>query len=182
MKTPFIIGEQIYLRPLQRDDLNERYLTWLNDPEINRYLETGIFPSTQEDLEHFYERVMGSPNAVMLAIIEKSSDRHIGNIKLEPIHWVHRWATLGILIGEKDCWGKGYGVEAVRLMVKYAFERLNLQKVDLGVIADNIRAVKAYEKVGFIVEGRLKRHVFLDGKYVDVLKMAIFRENFISQG
>ena len=89
------------LRPLERTDLNDRYLNWLNDPEVTRYTETGIFPSSAEDLDNYYRSVSGSRNDVILAVVDKESGRHIGNVKLGPIHWLHRSATFGILIGEK---------------------------------------------------------------------------------
>src|SRR5438552_18222176 len=111
-------GSVVLLRPLEHADLNERYRNWLNDPEVTRYTETGTFPSTAEDLENYYRGVTGSKNDVMLAVVDKKSGRHVGNVKLGPIHWVHRCATFGILIGEREFWGKGVGLEATRLMVE----------------------------------------------------------------
>jgi ribosomal-protein-alanine N-acetyltransferase len=182
MKLPFIVGEQIYLRPLLREDLNERYLGWLNDPEANHFLESGRFPYTMDQLEDYYQGVTGSGSAVMMAVVEKSSDDHIGNVKLEPINWVHRTAVFGILIGEKAAWGKGYGTEATRLTVAYAFEKLNLRKVSLGVVATNTPAIKVYEKVGFQVEGVKREEYFVGGQYVDALWMAILRDDRASTG
>lgn len=85
MKMPFIIGTQIYLRPLEHRDLNERYLSWLNDPGVSRYLESGIFPYTKDELERFYKQVTKSPDQVILAIVDKETDQHIGNVKLGRI-------------------------------------------------------------------------------------------------
>jgi RimJ/RimL family protein N-acetyltransferase len=170
-------GSLVLLRPLERADLNERYLSWLNDPEVTRYTEIGTFPSTAEDLENYYRSVMGSKNDVMLAVVEKKSGRHIGNVKLGPIHWVHRRATFGILIGEKEFWGKGIGFEATQLMVSYGFERLNLRRIDLGVFAEHEAAVRCYEKAGFKVEGRMREDLFLDGKYRDRLWMGLLRSD-----
>ena len=178
MKTPFIVGTQIYLRPLEREDLNERYLGWLNDPEVNRYLESGIFPYTRDELERFYEQVTGSPDQVILAIVDKETDQHIGNVKLGPINWVHRKATFGILIGDKQFWGKGIGVEVTRLMVEYGFFRLNLRRIDLGVNAENEAAVRSYEKVGFRVEGRFRETSFREGQYKDSLWMGLLRSDY----
>jgi ribosomal-protein-alanine N-acetyltransferase len=170
-------GSLVLLRPLERADLNERYLSWLNDSEVTRYTEIGTFPSTAEDLENYYRSIMGSKNDVMLAVVEKKSGRHIGNVKLGPIHWIHRRATFGILIGEKECWGKGIGLEATRLMVSYGFDRLNLRRIDLGVFAEHEAAVRCYEKAGFKVEGRMREDLFLDGKYRDRLWMGLLRSD-----
>lgn len=177
-RTAFAEGSLVCLRPLERADLNERYLSWLNDPEVTRYMETGTFPSTAEDLENYYRGLMGSRNDVILAIAEKESGRHIGNVKLGPIHWVHRSATFGILLGEKEFWGKGIGLEATRLTVEYGFYRLNLHRIDLGVFAEHEAAVRCYKKAGFKVEGRLRENLFQGGKYKDRLWMGLLRSEY----
>jgi len=180
-KTAFAEGPHVILRPLERTDLNERYLGWLNDPEVTRYTETGAFPSTAEDLENFYRSVTGSRNDVIFAVVDKESGRHIGNVKLGPIQWVYRCATFGILIGEKDFWGKGAGEEATRLMVEYGFQRLNLHRIDLGVFAEHEAAVRCYEKVGFKVEGRMREDLFQAGQYKDRLWMGLLRSEYKSK-
>lgn len=174
----FAEGSLVILRPLERADLNEHYLNWLNDPEVTRYTETGTFPSTAEDLENYYRSVTGSKNDVMLAVVERESGRHVGNVKLGPIHWVHRRATFGILIGDKDSWGKGIGLEATRLMVEYGFQRLNLHRIDLGVFAEHEAAVRCYKKAGFKVEGRMREDLFLNGEYKDRLRMGLLRSEY----
>jgi ribosomal-protein-alanine N-acetyltransferase len=176
--TEFVRGSLVYLRPLEREDLNAHYLSWLNDPEITRYMETGTFPTTARDLEKFYDEVTGSRNQVIFAVADKKSGRHVGNVKLGPIHWVHRSATFGVMIGDKKFWGKGAGLEATRLMVEYGFDRLNLRRIDLGVFSDHDAAVRCYEKVGFKVEGRMRESLFRDGKYSDRLWMALLRSEY----
>jgi [ribosomal protein S5]-alanine N-acetyltransferase len=171
-------GPHVYLRPLERTDLSDIYLGWLNDPEVTRYTETGTFPTTAQDLERFHNEVTGSKSQVILAIIHTQSGRHIGNVKLGPIHWVYRSATFGILIGDKKFWGKGIGVEATRLMVEYGFYRLNLHRIDLGVYAEHESAVHAYERVGFKVEGRLREDVFQGGEYKDRLWLGLLRSEY----
>ena len=179
MRMPYIIGEQIYLRPLEREDLNDKYLGWLNDPEVNRYLETGVFPSTKSELEKFYERAAGSPDQIILAIIDNETDQHIGNVKIGPISWVHRKATLGILVGEKQLWRRGIGIEATRLMVEYGFFRLNLRRIELGVYAEHEAAVRCYERVGFQVEGTSRKALFHEGEYKDHLHMGLLRTDYV---
>jgi RimJ/RimL family protein N-acetyltransferase len=178
MQTPFIVGDQIYLRPLERADLNERYLGWLNDPEVTRYMESGIFPYTQTELERFYEQSSGSQKQVILAIVDKQTDQHVGNVKLGPLDWLHRRATFGILLGDKQVWGRGIGTEATLLMVEYGFYRLNLRRIDLGVYAEHQAAVRIYEKIGFKVEGRFRQDLFHEGEYKDRLWMGLLRSEF----
>jgi [ribosomal protein S5]-alanine N-acetyltransferase len=171
-------GSNVYLRPLERTDLGESYLGWLNDPEVTRYTETGIFPTTAQDLEKFHQEVTGSRSQVILAAIHKKSGRHIGNVKLGPIHWVHRRANFGMLIGDKKLWGKGIGAEATRLAVEYGFYRLNLRRIDLAVFAEHESAVHLYEQVGFKVEGRLRQDAFQGGEYRDRLWMGLLRSEY----
>ena len=178
--TGFAQGSRVFLRPLEREDLNARYLGWLNDPEVTRYMETGAFPTTARDLEKFYDEVTGSRNQIILAVADKKSGQHVGNVKLGPIHWIHRCATFGIMIGDKRFWGRGVGLEATRLMVEFGFERLNLRRIDLGVLAEHDAAVRCYEKAGFKVEGRMRESVFQDGKYGDRLWMGLLRSEYKS--
>lgn len=177
-KTAYIIGPRVYLRPLERADLNEQYLSWLNDPEIARYLDTRTFPSSMQDLVAFYDEVTRTRDNVILAVIDKKSDQHIGNVKLGPIRWVHRCATFGLLIGDKRFWGKGIGKEVTRLMVEYGFERLNLRRVDLGVHAEHESAIRCYEKVGFKIEGRLREDLFHEGTYKDSLWLGLLKSEY----
>jgi RimJ/RimL family protein N-acetyltransferase len=177
-QCPFIQGANIYLRPLERSDLNDRYLGWLNDPEVTRYLETGAFPTTAQDLEKFYSGVVGSSKEVIFAIVESESDRHIGNVKLGPINWLHRRTLFGIMIGDKDFWAKGVGEEVTRLMVEYAFFRLNLHRVGLVVFEEHQSAVRCYEKVGFKIEGCLRENMFQDGQYKNHVSMGLLRTEY----
>ena len=174
----FIAGSQVYLRAFRAEDLTERYLGWLNDPEATRYMESGIFPSTMRDLESFYQRIAVSRSDVLMAVIDKGSGEHIGNMKLGPIQWVHRSAIFGIMIGEKKFWGRGVGREATRLMVEYGFDRLNLNRIDLGVFAEHEAGVRCYQKLGFKVEGRLRQDLFQDGEYKDRLWMGLLRSEY----
>lgn len=177
-RTAFVVGSRICLRPLERTDLTERYLGWLNNPEVNRYLESGIFPTTFEDLEKFYREVTSSRAQVIFAIVTKKSGEHVGNVKLGPISWIQRRATFGILLGDKKIWGHGVGTEATRLTVEYGFYRLNLLRIHLGVFADHVAAVRCYEKVGFKIEGRLRQDLFQDGEYHDRLWMGLLRSEY----
>ena len=177
-KNEFVSGSRIYLRPLEREDLNARYLAWLNDPQVTRYLETGVFPSTIQDLENFYSRVTSSSSDVILAVIDRKSDKHIGNVKLGPINWVHRRSMFGIMIGDKKFWGTGVGEETTRLMMEYAFGRLNLHRVGLVVYEEHKAAVRCYQRVGFKIEGCLREQMFQDGQYKNHIWMGLLRSEF----
>lgn len=166
-KDAFLEGGSVTLRPLRPEDINERYVSWLNDPEVTRYLEVGRFPSTIRDLERFHEACSASRNAVMLAVCLRDGGRHVGNIELGRIDWVHRHADIGILIGEKDQWGQGVGSEALVLMLAYAFDRLDLKKIIMGAYSSHAAAIRMYERAGFRVEGQLTSMLNDNGIWVD---------------
>jgi len=175
----FTEGDKVFLRPLSAKDINEKYLAWINDAGVTRFTETGNFPTTMKGLRDFYRGIKSSKNDIMLAIISKKDSHHIGNIKLGSINWIHRYADLGIIIGEKKYWGKGYGTEACRLLLKYAFVKLNLNRVCLGVWGIHGPAIRAYKRAGFKIEGRRRNKFHLEGKYVDEVAMGILKKEFI---
>src|SRR5688572_26546417 len=109
----FIETERLAFRELNALDANERYYAWLNDPEINQYLENRYFPSTIESIREYINSINASKANLFCAIILKENNQHIGNIKLGPINWIHRYAEIGLLLGEKNCWGKGFATEAI---------------------------------------------------------------------
>jgi RimJ/RimL family protein N-acetyltransferase len=174
---PFLTGERVYLRPMEMTDLDGPYFDWLNDYEVTRFLETGSFPTTTATLRNYLENIAKHPNNVMLAIMDKKTNRHVGNVKLGNIHPLHRNADIGIMIGDKSFWGKGYGSEAMALIIEYGFTRLNLHKITLGVYADHEGAVNSYKKLGFKMEGTLKEQLFRDGQFRDKAVMGILKSD-----
>jgi len=178
MKNPFLVGERVYLRAITEEDLAGNYFQWLNDYEVTKFTESGQVPNTPETMRNYFQQVIRNSSNVALAIVDKQTDQHVGNAKLGPINWIHRCAEFGILIGEKDFWGKGYGTEATVLLLAYAFRRLNLHKVILGVCADHLAAVHAYQRAGFREAGRMREAVFINGQYHDKLLMGISANEF----
>lgn len=178
MQSPFLTGEHIYLRPLTQADATVEYANWMNNSETTRYLETGRFPASTDSLAKYIARYEDSKDALFLAIVLKDGDRHIGNIKLEPINWIYRSAVLGILIGRPEERGKGFGGEAIKMMLHHAFDGLNLNRVELGVSADNVAAITCFSKIGFVKEGRFREAIFCNGVYVDRIWMSVLAEEF----
>ena len=164
--TRFLEGERIYLREVRPSDVNESYYRWMNDPEVTRYLETRFFPNAMEGLREYVASKLGDRDNVFLAIVLKQGDRHIGNIKLGSINWIHRFADVGLMIGEKDCWGKGYATEAISLVTLYAFKTLNLHRLTAGCYDANMGSAKAFIKAGWQQEGIRKSHFYSNGTYV----------------
>ncbi len=171
--TAFLTGERIYLRGVRLSDVNENYYRWMNDPEVTKFTESRFFPASTESLEEYVKAKQEDKDSIFLAIVIKENHQHIGNIKLGPINWIHRLADIGIIIGEKDYWGKGCAAESIRLISNYAFRALNLHKLTAGCYKGNVASCKTFEKAGFIKEGVRKAHVFSEGKYQDILQYGL---------
>lgn len=174
--SPFIDGKQIYLRDVRISDVNENYQKWMNDPAVNQYLETRYVPQSQENIRRYVEKMDGNPDEIFLAICLKESDQHIGNIKLGPINWIHRFADISLLIGEKSIWGQGIATEAIRLLSRFAFGVLNLHKLRSGCYENNKGSARAFLKVGFVEEGALRKQWLVDGKYQDEIVFGLCPE------
>jgi len=176
MRRPFLIGNIVYLRPLERSDAAP-ITGWINDPEVTGTLQT-YRPMTLEAEEEFIATNTRSEHAVVLGIVVKASDQLIGVTGLEGIDFKNGHAQFGLFIGEKGEWGKGYASETTELMVAHAFDTLNLNRVWLHVYENNDRAIRAYEKVGFQREGVLRQETYRQGRYWDTVVMAILRQEW----
>jgi diamine N-acetyltransferase len=171
-----IPGKRIRLRAIERSDI-PTFVRWFNDPEVTKHL--GLYlPMSQAQEERWFERHLQDEKRHIFGI-ETVDGKLIGNIGLEDVNWKDRSAELGIVIGEKDYWDKGYGTEAVTTLLGFAFRQMNLHRVYLRVFEDNPRAKRSYEKCGFQLEGRLRESSFSDGRYRDEWIMGILRDEFI---
>jgi RimJ/RimL family protein N-acetyltransferase len=177
LPASFIEGERIYLRGVYLSDANENYRRWMNDDQVTQYLESRFYPHSVESIASYISHVNESPDSVLLAIVIKDKNAHIGNIKIGSINWIHRFADVGIMIGEKAYWGQGLATEAIKLVVDYAFNKLNLRRLEAGCYANNPASLRAFQKAGFIEEGRLKQRYFWNAEYVDRVCLGIVRGN-----
>ena len=176
MKNPFLVGTKVYLRPLEREDA-PLLQPWFNDPEVARNLLRHRPLSLREE-EAFLEQIGRSEHDLALGIVVRATDQLIGSTGFHHINSKDRHCSFGICIGEKGEWGKGYGTEATALMVQYAFDTLNLNRVWLHVHEFNARGVRAYEKAGFKREGVLRQSCYREGRYWDTIVMAILRDEW----
>lgn len=176
MIPEFIESERLAYRPLNMNHCTYEYVSWMNDPVVYQYLETGG-GYTLEMLSEYLENVQ-KKSILFWGIHLKETGKHIGNIKIDPVNMRHGFGEYGILLGDKQEWGKGYAKEASRVILDYCFEKCNLRKINLGVVAENIPAVNLYKSLGFVIEGNYKNHGIYNGKYMDILRMAVFNEKF----
>lgn len=174
-------GERVTLRGIRREDL-VRLCEFNNDPEVE--IAGGgdpPIPQSLERLEAEYDENLkkGARDGTNFAI--EADGKFIGQCGLygfDDFRGVAHRCDLGIAIGDKEYWGRGYGREAVGLLIDYAFNHWNLQRVGLQVMAINERAMRAYRAVGFVEEGRLRRHAWSNGRFVDSVCMSILREEW----
>lgn len=166
METPILQGERIYLRRLTEDDATEEYVRWMNNPEINQYLESRFYTQTIESIRDFIRSVTNDRN-YQFGIFDKKTDKHIGNIKIGSINPYHKTADIGFLIGDKSYWGKGLASEAIGLATDFAFNVLGLHKVWGGLYSPNIGSMRAFQKNGYDFEGIKKSQCQLNGVYYD---------------
>lgn len=171
-----IYGKRVRLRSAERSDL-EKFVEWINDPEVTKGL-TLFLPMSSVDEEKWFEGVMQRPQEEKPLVIDMKDGvnwRLIGNSSFFDFDWIAHAAEVGIMIGDKTIWNQGYGTEVMTLLLRHGFATLNLNRIYLRVYADNKRAIRTYEKAGFVHEGRMRQAVYKHGVFSDVLFMSVLR-------
>ena len=171
-----LITQRLILRNLSFDDAEGDYYSWMHDKEVVRYHEIRHVNLGRDDLRRYIKNMNESSEDLLLAICLLESKKHIGNIRLGPIDKRNNRADLGLLIGDKDCWGKGYATEAIKKVTAYAFGELNLHRVEASAYAINEGSLKAFQKVGYEIEGCLTSHWLTEDGYVDEILVGIVRD------
>lgn len=144
----------------------------MNDPEINAFLESRFVEHGLDDLSRFVEAMAEDRLNLFLGIFLRDGDRHIGNIKLGPVNTHHARAEIGLLIGDRDCWGKGYASEAIAILTDFAFQTIGLRRVGAGAYAENEGSARAFEKAGYRREAVFRDHWWHDGRFQDGVYLA----------
>jgi RimJ/RimL family protein N-acetyltransferase len=177
-----IYGERIRLRHAEREDL-PTFVKWLSDPEIRRGINMHL-PMSMAREEIWFDEMIQRPVDEQTLVVEIQGGKNwglIGTCGYHNIDWKVRSAELGILIGERKEWNKGYGTETMRLLLRHGFETLNLNRLFLRVYDNNKGAIRAYEKAGFVHEGRSREAGYSDGEYKDTLVMSVLRSEWSSE-
>jgi RimJ/RimL family protein N-acetyltransferase len=177
----FLEGDRVRLRPADLDDA-PRLAGWINDPGIAHYLGG---PARQFSLaaeRAFVASKSANDGEHGLFLVIEATDGPapvaIGTIELRRLEPVARRGEVGMLIGERDYWSRGFGSDALRTLCRFGFAELDLHRIELTVASYNPRAQRAYAKVGFVEEGRLREHRYAAGRYYDTLVMGLLREGF----
>jgi len=168
-----LTSSRLFFRTLQEHDVSADYVSWLNDPEVNRFLETRFLHQTMDSCRRFVADMNRDPNSYLFGIFENASGKHIGNIKLGFIKPQHASGQLSLLIGDKSCWGKGYATESIQALTLYGFKELGLQRIEAGCYDENLGSLRAFLRVGYTIEGYFRKSVECDGRRIGCFWMGI---------
>ena len=178
-----LLGSNIMLREYQKEDFEE-IRKWVNDSETVVNLDKEfVFPHTEKVTESFLNERLedNNPNYKGFVIADMKTEEYIGQIDLMDIDWINRTATLGIIIGSKKNRGKGIGTEAIKLLQEFAFNRLNLHRLELALRDYNLNGYHCYVKCGFKEEGRKRQNLFILGRYTDTILMSILKKEYLEK-
>jgi RimJ/RimL family protein N-acetyltransferase len=175
-KQETLTGRRVYLRPFSRDDLH--YIQkWSSDAELRKLIGE-VAPMSRAETEKFYKELLADKDRMWFVIALRRGDRVIGEAGLLRMFRPWRATDMTIIIGEKDAWGKGYGTEAGRLLLNYAFLRLGFHRVSIGVVGFNERALRFWESLGFKKEGVHRDGYYCNNEYSDFVMMSILEDEF----
>lgn len=171
-------GSCLGLAALRPEDVGEAYVGWLNDPETVRYTEARHAAHTLESVRAYAAACAARGDDHLLGVFELAGGRHVGNIKVGPVNPRHRCASVGLIIGEKERWGRGYATEAIELAARHAFTVLGLHKLTAGVVEGNAASLRAFEKNGFVVEGVRRKQNFCAGEWRNEILLGLLAEEW----
>jgi len=177
----YFLAEDFYLRRLRASDVDGRWPDWFNDPEVTRFQAKGYEINTKAKQRAYYDEISASSSDVVLAIVDRATDLHIGNVGLHNIHPIHRTAVLGIVIGEKVAWGRGIGRRSWQAITDYGFEKLLLHKICATVIDGNDASLRCALAAGYNVEGRQAKQIYKPDGYRDLIQVGLLRETWAAR-
>ena len=180
LQRPFLIGQMVYLQPMDGEFYDDQYLDWVNDDEVVDNFGTLFFPTTKESLLDYIKENTNKSNSAFFAIRLKNKNDFIGTSKLGPINWIHRTSHFGTLIGKKEHRGRGLGTEVVKLILSYGFNRLNLHWIGADMVPQNVASIKSKEKAGLKIVASIPKQVWFKGEYVDRICMGITSDEYFA--
>jgi [ribosomal protein S5]-alanine N-acetyltransferase len=181
VKRPFLIGKNLYLRALDEKDIEGNYIQWLNDEEVCKYNSHFIFPYNNDSAKNYIHSVAKLPGALVLAIVLKENDLHIGNVSLQNINYINQNAEFAIIIGEKKYWGYGYSKEAAYLILRHGFMEMNLHRIYCGTASYNLPMQKLALSLGMVKEGIRHEAMYKHGNYLDIIEYGILKNDFFGR-
>lgn len=178
MNNPFLVGSRIYLRGLEASDVDGEYPSWLNDEILTQYLEHHVFPYSKASALEYINALHHRRDIVMLAIIEKLTNKHIGNIALSSISTLHQSAEFSLLIGDPNSHKKGFAKEASLLLLSHGFMTMNLNRIWCGTMDTNLPMQHLALALGMQQEGIKRQEVYKNGRYNDTIQYSLLKHEF----
>jgi ribosomal-protein-alanine N-acetyltransferase len=172
-----ILTDRLRMRPLTGSDVTELYALWLNDPDVNRNMESRFSVQTIDSCLRYVAAMNEDPFSHLFGMFDCDSELHIGNIKIGFINPIHQTGEIGLLIGEKSYWGKGFATEAIRALTRWGFDTLNLEKIEAGCYDENLGSVRAFLKAGYSVEGYQRNSYVSGGRRIGSFRLGIVRSD-----
>jgi RimJ/RimL family protein N-acetyltransferase len=179
--THRIETQRLLLRELEAADCTPAYVEWLNDPLVAGFLETRHSPQDIASVRTFVETVAARENEFLFGIFLREDGRHIGNIKVGPVHPWHRLGDVSLLIGDRGCWGRGFAAEAILAVSRYAFAALGADKLSASMYAENEGSRRAFLKAGYRDEGLRRAHYRLDEGRSDLVELGCLASDLEAQ-
>ncbi|MCB9062402.1 MAG: GNAT family N-acetyltransferase [Halobacteriovoraceae bacterium] len=176
MEHIFLQNESIYLRVPTMEDVDKGYLAGINNQDYDLFTDHAVFPKDKKSLENYMELQRKTQNSLWLGIFLKKTHEYIGNIEIYKINWIHRRGEYSILLWSNH--GKGYAYQASQTILDHVFNRMNLNRVELGVSEKHTNAIQLYKKLGFVEEGRQREYFIKDGVPSDTIFMSLLRREF----
>jgi len=177
MTKAFLIGKKIYLRALEEDDL-KNLVTWLNDAKVTYYLQQAERPPTINYLKKMYDVEGKNEKDIVFAIIDKKTNKHVGWTGLFEISYISKHGEFRVFIGEKSFWKKGIATEALKLLIEYGFNKLNLHRIFAGTNIESKAVQAMFTKLFMIKEGVFKESLYRNGKYYDTIHFGILKKEY----
>ena len=174
----FAGGKRIYLRRVRISDVDGDYYQWMNDPEVTRFMISRFTTHTKKSLKDYVRKILDDPQYSFFAIVLKDSNRHIGNIKVGPFE-KNGAVFVGIMIGDKNCWNRGYATEAIQLVSRHAFEEMKIRELKAGCLLPNVGSINAFKKAGYSEKRFYENREIVDGKPEGSVVLQLKKENLI---
>ena len=171
-----LISDRIVLRPLNNNDDIKRYYYWLKDSTVTEFLEVRHLKMSKNKIKNFVHKQYISPNNILFGIFVRDTNEHIGNIKIGPINFIYLRTELGIIIGEKKFWKKGFASESIKMVENYCFNILKLNRITASICSPNIASINTFKKCNYKIEGILKKYWVINQKFADEIIMAKYNE------
>jgi len=178
-RSPVLETDRFLIEPFSEKHLTERYVAWLNDPEVIRLSEQRFHTHTMDSCRQYMLSFEGTPNYFWAVLSKDSQEGHVGNVNAY-VDARNGVADIGILMGERKVWGKGYGLEVFRGVTSFLFRDVRVRKVTAGTTSINQGMLRIMERMGMEPDGRRVRHVIVDGREVDLVYGALFRVRWLS--